>query len=223
MYRQIFLRPCAALTLLAIASQIQGASIVVDPIGDSFNYGGWGFPKTPDLISASVAIENGNAAFSVRVAAGTFPSIDTSTGRGTTFISFFLDMDQNPATGGNMTNPPSDTQFIGWERRLKFSTASEFALLSGSTFRNDTQVSVSRIPEGFDALVPLDLLGGDATFNFKLHTYVLLATEPVYTTTVIVDTLPDKGLPGGSAVPEPTSATYLTICGCLAGWSTRRR
>lgn len=209
--------------LIVTAAELQSdaASVVVDRVGDAFNFGGWNLRTTPDLLSASVLIHETNAAFSVRVAPGSFPSIDPATGHGTTFISFYLDMDQNPATGRSYSNPSSDANVLGWERRIRFSTASNLASLSNGSFNTLAQVPAVGLEDGFDAVVPLSLLDGDSAFNFKLITSVQLKTQPVFTTTTIVDRLPDEGLAAGSTVPEPASIVLFAACWCASPWLTR--
>lgn len=178
------------------------AATVTESGSDAFNFPGWNLSPIPDLASASATFDATNLYLSVRITPG-FPAIDSAAHKGTTYIDFYLDTDQNPATGGTPTNPPTDTTILGYEKEVIFSTGSTQAFLWNNLNAFLGSFPATTLPDGFDVAIPLSALGDDGLLNFKVLDYVQLSSS---STTVVLDTLPNVGVPAGtsSPVPEPT-------------------
>ncbi len=181
------------------------ASTLMDPDNDAYDASVWGVTSTPDLVSANVTYDASQLYLSVRVKPGSMPPIDPITHKGTTFIQFLLDTDQDPSTGQSISNPPSDTAYLGWERQWGFSSAFPTAGVS----------------DGFETAIPLSTIADDGLVNFKVIVYVQLGQS---SSTPILDVLSDVGLPAGrsNAVPEPSLAICLSS-GIIGVARLRRR
>lgn len=197
------------------------AGTVTESGSDAFNFAGWNLSPIPDLVSASATFDATYLYLSVRITPG-FPAIDSVANKGTTYIGFYLDTDQNPATGGTLTNPATDTTIIGYEKRVSFSTGSTQAFLSDYLFAGLGSFPATKLADGFDVALPLSALGDDGFLNFKVHDYVQLSSS---STTVILDTLPDVGLAAGTStfVPEPASLSCAALVAMSSVFMRRKR
>jgi hypothetical protein len=156
---------------------------VTDPAGDAMPD-----PRidvAPDLIRATADVASGNITFVVQFAAGTF-------NRQTTFSSIVLDTDQDRTTG--IAQPDG----MGADYSVILSASTSQALIGKadpascavrltSCFATAGSAPITVISDGFQATIPLALLGGDdGRMNFLVTSYVMVAG-----TAIVVDIMPE--------------------------------
>ena len=173
-----------------------GTGTITDPAGDS----GQG---NPDLVSATVIVQDVFTTMKVRFAPGTFNA-------NTTVAQFLLDTDQNPATGHPGTNSGcvTDAAQIGSEYFVEFGstvhgTTAQLQPYLGTcnSFGPGTTTaagSVTYLADGMDVTFPRSLIANDDGFlNFKVVTFSFIG--PGFTG--VVDQMTDVGQPAGVVVP----------------------
>jgi len=161
---------------------------VTDPAGDAMSDPRIGV--SPDLIRATADVASGNITFVVQYAPGTF-------NRQTTLASLVLDTDQDRTTGiAQPDGVGADysvvlTAATSQATITKADPASCAAKLTCFTTVGSTPITV--VADGFQASIPLALLGGgDGRMTFVVTTYVNIAGSAI-----VVDVMPEYTLPAG--------------------------
>lgn len=177
---------------------------VSDPSGDATVST---ISPSPDLVSASIEVDGGNATLRVRFAEGTFSTTRTRAG-------FHLDIDQNPATGSpGVDAGTNDDGIIGEDFLVNIGSAALdgqadiVQFFTGGGFTRKRFGTVTVVTNGLDVTIPLAELGGDeGRMNFKVTVQSLLDLEGTGFTG-IVDYMADVGLPPTTVERRPIIAT----------------
>jgi hypothetical protein len=161
---------------------------VTDPAGDVASDPRIGV--SPDLIRATVDVASGNITFVVQYAPGTF-------NRQTTVASLVLDTDQDRTTG--IAQPDG----LGGDYSVVLTAATSQATITKADpascaakltcFATVGSTPITVVSDGFQASIPLALLGGDdGRMSFVVTTYVNIAGSAIVT-----DVMPEYTLPAG--------------------------
>jgi hypothetical protein len=184
---------------------------VVDATGDSS--AGGGTPPFPDLISATLTVDQGDLNISVRFAPGTFSAA-------TTLVNLVLDTDENATTGspGVDSECVNDAATVGTD--FVVNTSSNFygsnvvvhryvnqatpPARSCNTFAGPSTVgTASFVADGVDFVIPLSALGNDdGRLRFKVLTGSHIPSVCPSCFTTVQDYMPNVGFPPGR-VPTP--------------------
>jgi hypothetical protein len=183
---------------------------VQDGTGDAVS--GLGPQPYPDLVSSTLNVNEGNLNVSVRYANGTFNA-------STTMVTVSIDVDEDPATGspGVDTGCQNDAAIMGVDyiittggilqganvSVLKYVNTSPQGR-SCSTFPTASSIGTATLdPNGFDFVVPLSALGGDAgRLKFKVTTATSIPNVCPTCSTSVQDYMPNVGQAPGQ-VPTP--------------------
>jgi len=183
---------------------------VQDGTGDAVAGGG---PQPfPDLVSATLTVDQGNLNVSVRVAPGTFDAAMTR-------ITLAIDIDENPATGspGVDSGCVNDAQTMGMDFVISTGGAVNGSNVvvfpyvnqapqgqSCNTFGAPSNVGTTTfVADGVDFVVPLSALGNDTgRLKFKVLSTTSLPNSCPTCSTSVQDYMPDVGQAPGQ-VPAP--------------------
>src|SRR5262249_45390293 len=196
---QFSFAPCrlADCSACRVPAPVTGSGTITDPTGDAGN-------GNPDLVSATVIVQDVFTTMKVRFAPGTFNA-------STTVAQFLLDTDQNPATGHRGTNAgcQTDSAQIGSEYFVEFGstvhgttaqvqpylgTCNQFG--AGTT---TAEGSVTYLADGMDLTFPRSVIANDDGFlNFKVVTFTFLGQG----FSGVVDQMTDVGQPAGVVKPQ---------------------
>jgi hypothetical protein len=161
---------------------------VTDPAGDATTD-----PRidvSPDLIRATADVASGNLNLVEQFAPGTF-------NRQTTVSSVVLDTDQDRTTG--IAEPDG----IGADYSIILTAGTSLALIGKADptscaarlicFQTVGSVPITVVSDGFQASIPLALLGGDdGRMSFVVTTYVIIGFSAI-----VVDVMPEYTLAPG--------------------------
>ena len=157
--------------------------------------------SSADIRSASIAVNSsGMATFTVNFAPGTT--------MGNTRTSFYLDTDQNPATGAAGVNGGhGDASLIGWDYAvyIKGSSFQVKAELRRYDAKLGRSVPAGTYPVNYGAnsasvIIPIAALGSsNGLMNFKLTSCIQYSQNSY---SAILDYAPDLGQPVGVVMPH---------------------
>jgi len=198
------------LGFLLLQSSVFAATIafgsLTDPAGDSTGAG-----DREDLVFASVSVDDANhVTFTARFAPSTFFPPDS-------MVEFFLDLDQNPATGFSFRGT------IGFEAGVAVPFfGNPFARVStidsGITI---TEYSFTTLADGYSVVIPLaDLNATRPVMNFKADEFQD-SLGPDHIQDYISDFGAAPGVVSLTGVPEPASLA-LVLAGLACMWGRTR-
>lgn len=198
----------AALSLYAHAAPVACSGqpgSVSDSAGDAW------LPGNPDIVCASAQVSNGQLILTEAFGAG----FDA----GTTSANFYLDVDQNTATGTTDNRTPG----LGIDFSVVFG-ATDFGtglmLWSSASGWSVPGINFQVFDDGYTVSIPLALLGTDGEVNFA----GLAATQLSANAWSGVQDFTAVGRAAALGVPEPASAALaLAALGGLAAARRRAR
>jgi hypothetical protein len=139
----------------------------------------------PDLVRGTAEVRQGQIAFTVRLAAGTFNPQ-------TTVLGIYLDTDQNQVTGVQIAAGGLGVDYLVFMSGQNVALVQRFVNGAWSTIGS---VPTSAVVDGRDATIPLSLLGADdGRLNYRVSSFMAL---PNATISGILDTMPEAGVPPG--------------------------
>lgn len=180
-----------------------------DPAGDSDHLSG-----SHDITYLFASSDGVNATFGARFAPGTYLAPAESAFVGKTFAQIRIDIDQDVTTGSSFSGLGVEYLVEVPKVRGSLDLDAHVLMFSGGSFSSIASIPVGYLPDGFDVMVPLALLGGDdGLFDFNLSTQEILG---VGAWSGIVDSGPEFGSAVSTRViPEPS--TLLLFGGGLLG------
>ena len=205
--------PGAEESIVSGLFDIDAASGFVDDSSEDAVLGG-GPEPAPELVSATLTVNQGNLNISVRYAAGTFNAT-------TTEVQVVVDIDENPATGspGVDSGCANDAASMGLDYIINtggeydddnvyvYPHAGGSACNSWGPRSNvgtSTVVFAGEFAVGVDMVVPLSALGGDTgRLKFKVVTATSISDVCGSCSTSVQDYMPDVGLAPGQ-IPTPS-------------------
>ena len=187
---------------------VQGSATVTDPTGD-VGPNQLGVPS-PDLVSGQISGSGSNLSFVVRLNPSSFGADTREASR----CYFWIDSDENSETGP--VGLLGGERLIGTEYIITMSSNNVFALEFDPTappgtfpFQTVGTFPTTDLADGFLGFVPVELLGGDVQFAFKVHCHVQVPGRP----NILLDAMPNITLPPSLArltfVPAPAAPTNL--------------
>jgi hypothetical protein len=200
---------------LHLSSSVAGAAVigfgsVNDPANDA--------PRA-DITSASVSVEDtGHITFSALFKSNTFDSDDGDS------VIFYLDLDNNSATGGTAPFGPA----IGFEAFLQapfgfgMNATGLLALWNGSSFSlSFVNFNYTPVADSFTATFPLSIFGtANPTMNFSVISVGVSGETTAFMDATSVGAVGGGG--GATGVPDSGSSVLL-LAASMLGLMARRR
>ena len=203
---------------VSICNRVLPASTITESGSDATSASSFGISPTPDLISASAEYDAQNLYLSAHVVPGSIPAIVGGGPRGTTSIIFYLDTDQNPATGQSHVGIGYE-RWIGTAANLNLANANLLNALGNTV----SVVPVTHFSDGVTFTIPLSALGDDGLINYRAGVAVQLDSS---SSTPLLDLLPNLELSPGTSSPVPEPGGLFLSCiafGCALGLRSRSR
>jgi len=207
----------STLTILATATAL---SVSITGYSDTIAYGSITDPANDasqdDLVSASVGIDNLSiVTLEVHFRPDSFLA-------GSSAVSFYLDLDRNPATGyAGLTLGGADGSLLGVDAIVVLPFfLNPYAKVYSDVTESDfplrpAQYSFNTLSDGYQIALPLADLGtANTTMNFKVLSDRSLSPD---SSTTIHDAMSNFGSPVGTVVnvPEPSLGLLLLSGGLL--------
>lgn len=184
---------------------------VTDPVGDANAATHAGVTYQVDLSCASVQYGHGQLTMRAAVASGFDPA--------TSNINFYLDTDQDTATGGEAYGLGID--YIVRFGATAFTTGFSMSIWTGAgwTWTLLPGLTFEVFDDGFAASIPLSLIGGDdGVVDFVAGSIAQLSDQPSFTGGL---DLTDVATSAAQSVPEPATAALALVA--LGGLAAARR